>query len=227
MVDIKTGSITEPWRRWLEGGRVSTTTQLGANLSGQAERTAQLEAQLAAEIAARIAADAALAGSGDGSGTSDSSIFSGIVSAAAAWVTASTCTLTPTVPGGDYTIDVSPDIFIGGHLSVEPPAAQAVFNGLWRLREEENGGGTPVTLLSGTFTVTFTPESVIDVGEGGGTVTIPESWEVAFVGLPSSPIAATYDGIMVDVRLEISRDTGTNEITAPGLSGSTSVAWTP
>jgi hypothetical protein len=223
LIDLKTGFITEPWLRWLEGRAVSSQAGIGSLISGFNQAQQQNAARDAAEQAARIAGDAASQGGGSGA-TSNSAPFSGGVSSGTTWVTIGTVTLTPTGAGGDYTITVTPDVFINGHLSNEGPAG-ATFTGNWRVREELSAGGTEYTLDSGTFTITYTAENVIELGEGGGTVVVPEQWEVAFTGLPSGLIAAN-EGAQVDIRLEIQRASGTNEITAPGLSGAMMVVWT-
>lgn len=194
--------------------------------SGAAQAIAQLQAQLAAEAASRVAGDAANQASGDGTGTSNSTVYSGGVSSGATWVAIATTSLTPT-GAGFYTISVLPDLAIYGHLSNDNLGLPATFNGNYRLVEEETGGGTPVTLYTGTFTVSYTPASTVDFGEGGGgSIEVPESWGVTFNSLPASPIASNYT-VQSDIRLEIQRSSGSNEITSPGLSGSMMVQWNP
>lgn len=224
-----TGRLTEEAFRWLENFRFGSANSIGSILSGQSAAAAQNAARIAAEAASRIAGDSAVSGTGDGTGVSDSRVFSAKTSNGSTWVTLVTCMVTPSSSGGDYTFNVLPDAFIDGSLDNEGPAG-AVFNGNWRIVEEENGGGTPITLDSGTFTVTYTPQQTILLTYEGGSSTevVPESWTVSFSGLPGSgdQIATNYDSIVVDLRLEIQRASGTNEITAPGLSGSMGAAWT-
>jgi hypothetical protein len=218
------GLMDPAWYRYFSGQRSGVRNYTGGN----AVRIAQLEAQLAAERAARIAADNALQGGITGSGgasTSNSVVFSGGLSSGASWVTIATVTLTPSGAGGDYTITVTPDDYIVGSLS-DAGASLTTFNGNWRIREELTAGGTEYTLDSGVFTVSFFPETVTEYGEGGsGSIVFPAYYLVVFTGLPSGLIAAN-EGAQVDIRLEIQRASGTNEITAPGLGGSVSVVWT-
>lgn len=215
--DTATGNATEAFRRFILGerGRVNNVN------SGSSARIAQLEDQLAQERADRIAKDAALqsgvAGAGGGA-ASNGTVFTGIVSSGATWVVASTVTLTPGGAGGDYTVDVVADYYVNGHLSVETPAG-GVFNGNWRLIEEVTTGGTEYTLATGTFQFTYIPRQI----EAG--FTIPESWTVEFLSLPSGLLPAN-NSAQSDIRLEIQRASGTNEIIAPGLSGSLGVVWT-
>lgn len=217
--------LNEATIKWMLEGEYDTEVNIGSINSGVAQLEASTAAQLQAERDARINNDAALQGgiAGGGTNPSNSAVFSGIVSSGATWVVACTVTLTPGGAGGDYTITAYPDISISGHLSVENPAG-ATFNGNWQIIEEETIGGTEYVLAMGTFTVTYTPRQ-IEGGEGGGSFIIPESWAVDFFGLPTGPLAAN-NSAQSDIRLEIQRASGTNEITAPGLSGSVAVTWT-
>src|SRR5689334_1565109 len=206
-VDPNTGQLTEFARRWLESFRVDHVTQIGGILSG----ANQLSTQLQGEATARIAGDQATAGSNDGSGTSNSTAFSNGLSSGTSWVVIATVSVTDGGAGGNYTITVTPDIFINGEVD-----DGGTFQGNWRIREELTGGGTEYTLDSGTFSVATTTD------HDTGLTYFP----VNFTGLPSGLIAAN-EGAQVDIRLEIQRASGTNEITAPGLSGSMMVEWTP
>jgi hypothetical protein len=205
--------------RWLLESDYSADTRIGSINSG----VTQAMAQLTQEREERITADATLqvgVSSGGGTGTSNSTVYRDGLSSGATWVTIATVTLTPTGAGGDYTIDLVPNAFINGALS-----AGTVFNGNWKVTEELTGGGTEHTLESGTFTVTYTPESS-EGGEGGDPIVFPEYWTVEFTGLPSGLIAAN-EAAQVDIKLQIQRASGTNNVTAPGLSGSMTVEWTP
>lgn len=221
----KDGTVEE----WFVNGWNNLVGRVGGEayngVQGVLTGAAQLQAQIDAANAARIAADAALsaAASGGGSTASNSGIFSGGVSSGATWVTLLTVVITPGGAGGDYTISAFPDGYTSGHLSVENPAG-GVFNGNWRIIEELTAGGTEYTLASGTFTFTYNPR-IIEGGEGGAPITIPESWTVEFFNLPSGLLPAS-NSAQSDIRLEIQRASGTNEITAPGLSGAMSVTWT-
>lgn len=197
-------------------------------LNGVINGATQQAQTIAAERAARIAGDAANAGANDGSGVSNQTFYSAGVSSGTSWVVIATVVVTPSGAGGDYTVTVTPDFEISGALSdgASGGTSVAVFNGNWRIREELTGGGTEYTLASGTFTVGFTPASEIPFGEGGsGSITIPESWSVTFNSLPTGLLAAN-EAAQVDIRLEIQRASGTNEITSPGLSGTMAVVWT-
>lgn len=206
------GFVSPPWREFLLGefgGLHDTITNVNSG-------AAQTAARIAAETAARIANDAALAaGVSGGSGSaSNGAAFSGAVTSGATWIVASTVTVTPGGAGGDYTITVTPDVFFGGTFS-----AGSTFSGEWRLIEELTSGGTEYTLASGTFECQFTP------GGEGEFVLISESYEVGFVDLPTGVIAAN-NSAQSDIRFEIRRASGTNNITAPGLSGGMTVSWT-
>ena len=217
----KDGRLTNEWYKYLTGG-VTFSSNVNSGVALLAQQTAAAEAALAAERAARIANDAAVqaAASGGGASTSNGAAFSNGVTSAATWVVVSTVTLTPGGAGGDYAITVNADELIGGELS-----AGTTFAGNWRIREELTASGTEYTLDSGTFTVDYTPP--ITETEAGITFTIPAMWVVAFTGLPvPSVLIAANNSAQSDIRLEIQRASGTNEITAPGLSGSMSVVWT-
>lgn len=204
---------------WILDGQRESEDNIGSVVSGLSQQLNQLAARDASEQAARIAGDAANQGGGAGA-TFNSAPFSGGVTSGAAWVPICTVTLTPTGAGGDYTINVSADSFINGHLDNEIAGSGTTFAGNWRIREELTAGGTEYTLDSGTFTVTYTIIPPIE-----GSTDELESWLVEFTGLPSGLIAAN-EGAQVDIRLEIQRASGANEITAPGLSGAMQVTWT-
>lgn len=203
---------------WILAGVQETETNIGSQVSGVAQLAAQTAAQLSQERTDRIANDQAIKNGGGPTETFNSALITNGVSSGATWVSICSVTLTPTGASGSYDITASPDVFINGHLSSEPPTG-AVFNGNWQLIEELTAGGTEYVLAMGTFTVTFTPE-------GNGEVYIPAQWQVGFTGLPASPVAAN-NSAQSDIRLEIQRASGPNNITAPGLSGSVSVQWNP
>lgn len=188
-------------------------------LGGVLNGATQLQQQLAAEAAARIANDAAIRNAGDGTGAGNSNIYTNKTSSGATWVTLVTVTVTPGGAGGDYTISAVPDGLFSGGIS-----DFGVFNGNWRIIEELTGGGTEHLLASGTFQLSYTPEQVYG-GEGGGPIVIPASWFAFWDGLPTTAIAAN-EAAQVDIRFEIQRASGANEITAPGLSGAMTVTWT-
>jgi len=207
------------WNTMVERTGTETQSTILGIINGQQE----IAEQQAADRAAAVARDAALATStsGGAGSVSNGTSYSGGVTSGTTWTAISTVPVTPSGAGGDYTISVLPDEVINGHLSSE--AAYAEFDGDWRVVEELTGGGTVYTLDSGTFMVIYTPEVVI--GDEGRTYTIPESWAVAFTGLPSGLIAAN-EAAAVNIRLEVRQSTGeTLEITAPGLSGAMSVTW--
>lgn len=225
-VDLKTGNLSTALKDWLERNIsqtvASTVIQIGGVISG----VTQNAAQLAQERADRIANDAAVqvAASGGSGSTSNASTFSNGVSSGATWVTICTVPLTPTGAGGDYSITVYTDALISGGLSDDGTVATS-FAGNWRIREELSGGGTEYTLDSGTFTVDYTPPQTYS--EAGIPFDVPAFWSVTFTGLPlTAVLIPANEGAAVDIRLEIQRASGTNEITAPGLSGSMSVVWT-
>jgi len=220
----KEGRLTNEWYKYLTGG-VSFSSNVNSGVQRLATEQAAQAAQLEAERAARIANDAAVqaAAGGGTTATSNAAAFSGGVTSGATWVSICTVTLTPSGAGGDYAITVNADEFINGSLSVE--TVTATFSGNWRIIEEITSGGTEYTLDSGTFSVSFTPEQ--SVSEAGISFTIPASWLVAFTGLPvPTVLIAANNSAQSDIRLEIQRASGTNNITSPGLSGSMSVVWT-
>jgi len=221
----KEGRLTNEWYKYLTGG-VKFSSNVNSGVAILAQQQAAAEAALAAERAARIVNDAAVqaAASGGGGTTSNAAAFSGGVSSGATWVTIATVTLTPTGAGGDYSITVNTDAFISGGLS-DDGTVDTSFSGNWRIREELTGGGTEYTLDSGTFTVDYA--AAIAESEAGIPFTIGPFWTTSFTGLPlTAVLIPANEGAQVDIRLEIQRASGTNEITAPGLSGSMSVTWT-
>lgn len=229
-VDLKTGNFTESvkdWFRKFATGQQGNATDIGGIISGFNQALETQANQLANEATARAAGDAAVAGSGDGTGTSNSTTFSGKTSSGTTWVPLATVTVTPT-GAGNYTFAPYADLPTG-HLDNESPLG-ATFNGNWRIVEEENGGGTPVTVDSGAFSISYTAAQVTG-GEGGEPIRIPAFWITTFTGLPSASdtFANTYDSIPVDLRFEIQRASGTNEISqvsgSGGLSGSFGVSW--
>lgn len=208
------------WNSLLLRTGTETDNSVGGIISGAAE----LQAQIAAEAAARIAGDAAVAAAAAGSsgGTSNAGVFSGGVSSGATWVSICTVTLTPSGAGGDYSITVNTDLYISGGLS-DDGAGAVSFSGNWRIIEELTGGGTEYTLDSGTFTVDYAPAEIYS--EGGIPYTVGPFWTVAFAGFAAGLIPAN-NSAQSDIRFEIQRASGTNEITTPGLSGSMTVVWT-
>lgn len=223
-VDPKTGHLIEPWLSWLmDLDDADRTGNTNVN-SGLATLSENINDRINTEIAARISGDSANAGSGDGSGVTDSRVYSGKLSNGATWVTLATCMLTPSAAAGEYTFEFTGDLPLG-HLDNEG-SNPVSFLGNWRIVEEENGGGTPVTLASGTFQVDYAPSSIIEI-EGPDDIILPEGWVAAFSGLPSSPIANNYDSIVVDLRFEIQRASGTNNIIASGLAGTFATTWAP
>jgi hypothetical protein len=210
------------WNALLLRTGTETDNSVGGIISGAAE----LQAQIDAANAARIAGDAAnaAAASGGSGGTSNASVFSAKTSSGATWVVLTTVTLTPSGAGGDYSITVLADTFISGGLSDDGGAAVS-FAGNWRIIEELTGGGTEYTLDSGTFSVDYAPAEIYS--EGGIPYTVGPFWTTSFTGLPlTAVLIPANEGAQVDIRFEIQRASGTNEITSPGLSGSMTVAWT-
>lgn len=216
----KDGNMQPDWRRYFERRAVSTQTNIGGILSGFNTLQSQTTAQITAEANARIAGDNAVASSGDGTGTTDAGTYSAVATTGATWIVAKTLVVTPT-GAGSYTITFLPDLYNG---SITPtPTTLEAFNGNWRIIEELTGGGTEHTLDSGTFTLTYTPELELLVGEGGSeTITIPAFTSIVFNGLPSGPIAAN-ETAQVDIRLEFQRASGSNNATS--LSGSITAVW--
>jgi len=208
------------WNSLLLRTGTETDNSVGGIISGAAE----LQAQIAAEAAARIAGDTAVAAAAAGSsgGTSNANVFSNGVSSGATWVSICTVTLTPSGAGGDYSITVNTDLYISGGLS-DDGAGPVSFAGNWRIIEELTGGGTEYTLDSGTFSVDYSPAEIYS--EGGIPYTVGPFWTATFAGFAAVLIPAN-NSAQSDIRLEIQRASGTNEITAPGLSGSMTVAWT-
>jgi len=208
------------WNALLLRTGTETDNSVGGIISGAAE----LQAQIAAEAAARIAGDTAVAAAAAGSsgGTSNANVFSNGVSSGATWVSICTVTLTPSGAGGDYSITVNTDLYISGGLS-DDGAGPVSFAGNWRIIEELTGGGTEYTLDSGTFSVDYSPAEIYS--EGGIPYTVGPFWTATFAGFAAVLIPAN-NSAQSDIRLEIQRASGTNEITAPGLSGSMTVAWT-
>ena len=212
-------TMSRAWWRYFQGERGYTDNVNSGVAILAAEQTAQAT-RIAQEQAARIANDGAVqaAAGGGAATTSNAAAFSNGVSSGATWSVIATVTLTPSGAGGDYTITAELDTFIGGNLN-----GGTVFYGNWRIIEELTSGGTEYTLDSGTFTVDYTAGETFS--EAGIIFSLPDSWTTSFVGLPAGLIAAN-NSAQSDIRLEIQRASGTNEITAPGLSGSMSVVWT-
>jgi hypothetical protein len=220
------GTPMEWFRNGYNAMLLRTGTETDNSVGGIISGAAQFQQQLAAEAAARIAGDAAnaAAASGGTTSTSNASVFSTGVSSGATWVVLTTVTLTPTGAGGDYSITVTPDAFISGALSDDGTVATS-FLGNWRIREELTASGTEYTLDSGTFQVDYTP--VETYSEGGIPYSVGPFWTATFTGLPlTAVLIPANEGAQVDIRLEIQRASGTNEITSPGLSGSMTVTWT-
>jgi len=221
----KEGRLTNEWYKYLTGG-VKFSSNVNSGVALLAQQQAAAEAALAAERAARIVNDAAVqaAAGGGAAMTSNAVAFSGGVSSGATWVTIATVTLTPTGAGGDYSITAYIDGTISGGLS-DDGTVDTSFAGNWRIREELTSGGTEYTLDSGTFTVDYA--AAVEESEAGIPFTIGPFWTTSFTGLPlTAVLIPANEGAQVDIRLEIQRASGTNEITAPGLSGSMSVVWT-
>ncbi len=210
------------WNALLLRTGTETDNSVGGIISGAAE----LQAQIDAANAARIAGDAAVAAAAAGSSgsTSNASVFSAKTSSGATWVVLTTVTLTPGGAGGDYSITVNTDQYISGGLSDDGGAAVS-FAGNWRIIEEITSGGTEYTLDSGTFTVDYVPAETYS--EGGVPYTVGPFWTTSFTDLPlTAVLIPANNSAQSDIRLEIQRASGTNEITSPGLSGSMTVVWT-
>jgi hypothetical protein len=211
------------WNALLLRTGTETDNSVGGIISGAAE----LQAQIDAANAARIAGDAAVAASAAGSSgsTSNASVFSAKTSSGATWVVLTTVTLTPGGAGGDYSITVNTDQYISGGLSDDGGTSAVSFAGNWRIIEELTSGGTEYTLDSGTFTVDYAPAETYS--EGGIPYTVGPFWTTSFTGLPlTAVLIPANENAQVDIRFEIQRASGTNEITSPGLSGSMTVVWT-
>ena len=203
-----------------------TGTETTNSLIGVINGATELRERIDAEAAARIAGDQATAAVGDGTGVTNGGTYASGASSGTTWVTLKTLTLTPTGAGGDYAISIVPDETMG---VIEPASGDVdIFYGDWRVIEELTGGGTEHVLDSGTFEVEFTPEFSQYVGAGMGPgspeyVVIPDITAVVFTGLPSGLIAAN-EAAQVDIRFEIRRASGSNNVSA--LSGAMTVTWT-
>jgi len=207
------------WNSMVDRNGGEAFNALEGVINGATEQTARL----AAETAARIAGDAAAQGSNSGTGVSNSTSYSGGVSAGATWTTIGTVVVTPSGAGGDYTVTITPDTAISGHLDDEG-AVDTTFTGAWRVVEELTGGGTEYVLATGVLGVTYTaPQEYGSIS--GETLYTAATWVVGMDSLPTTLLAAN-NSAQSDIRLEIQRTSGTNEITAPGLSGTISVTWT-
>lgn len=220
------GTPVEWFRNAWNSLLLRTGTETDNTVGGIINGAAEFRAQIAAEAAARIAGDAANAAAAAGSsgGTSNASVFSAKTSSGATWVVLTTVTLTPSGAGGDYSITILADQYISGGLSDDGGAAVS-FSGNWRIIEELTGGGTEYTLDSGTFTVDYVPAETYS--EGGIPYTVGPFWTTSFTGLPlTAVLIPANNSAQSDIRLEIQRASGTNEITTPGLSGSMTVVWT-
>jgi len=225
-IDLATGSFTTAMKDWLERNIAQNVSNTIVQVGGVISGNTQLQEQLAQERADRIANDAAVqAAAGGGSGaTSNGAAFSGGVSSGATWVSICTVPVTPTGAGGDYSITVNADQLINGGLSDDGSVAVS-FAGNWRIIEELTGGGTEHVLDSGTFSVDYTP--VESYTEGGLPYDVGPFWTTDFTGLPlTAVLIPANEGAAVDIRFEIQRASGSNNITAPGLSGSMAVVWT-
>lgn len=216
------GTPTEWFRNGFNALLLRTGTETDSSITGVINGAAELRSQIAAEAAARIAGDQAAGSSGTGAGVSNGGTYSSGASSGATWVTLKSLTVTPTGAGGDYTITVTPDLY----LATITPASGGLdnFSGNWRVIEELTSGGTEHVLDSGAFTVAFTPESSIYIGEGlNEYVVIPAMIYIEFTGLPSGLIAAN-EAAQVDIRFEIQRASGSNNVS--DLSGAMTVTWT-
>jgi hypothetical protein len=203
--------IFEPhFREFLNGvtGDIATTS---SNVNSGVN---QIATQLAAANASRATADSALSakidsGGGGAGATSDADLYSDKTTSGTTWVTLVTNSVEPT-GAGFY------DFVVGIFADAARLSSGTEFLADWRIVEEETGGGTPVTIASGVFGVVYT----------FGGEEFP-SYSTIFVDdLPAAPIASTYV-TQVDLRFEIRRGSGSNDIIAPGLSGSMSVEWAP
>ena len=192
-------------------------------LQGVVNGATEQAARIAAEAAARIAGDAAAQSSNNGAGTSNSTSYAGGVSAGATWTPIATVVVTPSGAGGDYTVTITPGTAISGHLSDEG-VANTTFTGAWRVVEELTGGGTEYVLASDDLVVTYTaPQEYGSIS--GEKLYTAATWDVSMASLPSTLLAAN-NSAQSDIRLEIQRTSGSNEITSPGLSGAMTVTWT-
>lgn len=221
--DPKTGNALESFRRFLAEALDSANTRITNVNSGLNQAFEAANTRIDTEIGSRIVGDDANAGTGDGTAVSDSRVYSSKTTSGATWVTLVTCMVTPSAAGGGYTFTFTAATDLG-HISDEGVDG-VTFNGNWRIVEEDVGTtDTPVTIDSGTFSVTYIAEQVIEI-EGPDDPTIPEGWAVVFSDLPSGPIANTYDGVVAHLRFDIQRASGSNEITAPGFSGTFRTDW--
>lgn len=218
----KDGAPLEWFRNGWNALLLRTGTETDNNILGVINGAAELRAQIQSEAAARIAGDQATGSGGDGSGTSNGGTYASVSVTDATWVVAKSLTVTPGGAGGDYTVTVTPDVAQG---LISPASGQIDnFYGNWRIREEETAGGTEYTLASGTWQATYTPESLIYIGEGRDEyVSSPSFMEVIFTGLPTGLLAAN-NSAQVDIRFELNRASGTTTIAL--LSGAMTVNWT-
>ena len=218
----KDGKPVEWFRNAFNALVLRTGTETTSSILGVINGAAELRTRIAAEAAARIAGDQATGSGGDGTGVTNGGTYATGASSGTTWVVLKTLPVTPTGAGGDYTISIVPDSALG----TIAPASGGLdnFYGEWQVIEELTGGGTEHVLDSGTFEVQFTPESSQYVGEGGSEyIVIPAITQVVFTGLPSGLIAAN-EAAQVDIRFEIRRASGSNNVSA--LSGAMTVTWT-
>lgn len=215
------GTPIEWFRNGFNALLLRTGTETSNSILGVINGATELQEQLAAEAAARIAGDQATGSGSDGTGVTNGGTYVNGTSSGTSWVTLKTLTVTPTGAGGDYTISITPD-----QLGTITPASGGAdtFSGNWRVIEELTGGGTEYTLDSGTFTISYSPATTTEIGEGSDVViSIPSITQAVFDGLPSGLIAAN-EAAQVDIRFEIQRASGSTEVSA--LSGSMIVTWT-
>ena len=217
----KDGKPLEWFRSAFNALILRTGTETSNSLLGVINGASELRAQIEAESAARIAGDQATGSGGDGTGTTNGGTYAAGASSGTTWVTLKTLSVTPTGAGGDYTISILPDSALG---EITPASGDVDnFYGDWRVVEELTGGGTEYVLDSGTFEVQFTPESTLYGRGEGSEYIIPAITQVTFTGLPSGLIAAN-EAAQVDIRFEIRRASGSNNVSA--LSGAMTVTWT-
>lgn len=207
--------VADVWRSYFQSitsDVVRNNTNVGSILSGYAKKS-----ELGTEVVARVAGDSAVSGSGDGTGVSNSGVYSGIAVTSASWVSAKALLVTPAGAPGSYTFTIFADIVFDTGVTISDTGT---FNGLWRIVERRVSDSDETVIDSGTFTMTFSAGSVSS-GEGG-SVEIPDSVSGSFTGLPGV-VAATYSTTQTELRLELSRASGSNTIS--GLSGSVAVTW--
>lgn len=185
---------------------------IGSALSGYAQKS-----ELSTERVERIAGDSAISGSGDGTGTSNSGVYNGIAVTSSSWVTAKALLLTPTGPPGDYTFSILADLSLD---TVATISDNGTFYGLWRLVEKRVSDSAETVIDSGTFEAEYSPSST-ETFEGGGVV-VPATVSATFTGLPGV-VAATYSTTQTELRLDLSRASGSNTISA--MSGVIAVVW--